>query len=265
MEFRSALPTSNTRQQPRIPSRLDPISTRKRDESTPLGLDLKVTECQAEREQAFRLVQELYCRTGLSAGDPQGLRVMKHHLLDTTAVVVAKQQQRVSFTATLVGDGESGLPMEALFKAEIDAMRSGGLRLAEVSCLASRTGTDDKRRCFQMLVQVIGLVIQTARRRGIDRLVLAVHPKHAKVYERLFGCERYSEVKQYAAVRGNPAILCVHDFAKLDQTGYPLFGQVYNPKYAPWQLDGAHMTDAEKRYFAQYLPIQDHEMVPMAA
>jgi len=226
---------------------------------------MKVVDRHTEREQAFQLAHNVYCRAGLTEGNRVGKRVMRHHLLDTTDVLIAKLNGQVNFTVTLVGDGDFGLPMESLFADEVENMRSQGIRMAEVSCLASSIDPDNKRLRFETLVSMISLLIQTARRRGIDRLMLAVHPKHAKVYERLFGCVRCSDVKEYAAVLGNPAVLCIHDFADLDEKRYPLYNQVYGPTYAPWQLDGSSMSEGEKIYFEQFLPAGEYEVVPMAA
>lgn len=226
---------------------------------------MKVANQPSERRQAFQLCHDVYCRSGLTAGEQQGLRVMRQHLTDTTNVLIASTATEVVFTVTLVGDGEFGLPMESLFGDEVAQMRAAGVRLAEVSCLASSIDADQKRLRFETLVNMISLLIQSARRRGVERLLLAVHPKHAKAYERLFGCVRCSDVKSYAAVRGNPAVLCMHDFADLDIKRYPLFDKVYGPNYAPWQLDGANMHKSEKLFYEQLLPVGDYEVVPVAA
>jgi len=190
---------------------------------------------------------------------------MKQHLADETEIIIAKQAREVVFTVTLVRDGQYGLPLESLFADEVARMRSQGMRLAEVSCLAHSNEVLDGRERFNTFVRGISLLLQTARRRRVDRLLLAVHPRHAKVYERLFGCERCSDTKEYAAVQGNPAIMCLHDFAKLDQIGYPLYRQIYGTAYAPWQMDGSRMSEIEKQYFEQFLPAGEYEVVPMAA
>ena len=226
---------------------------------------MKVANQPSERRQAFELCHDVYYRAGLITVDPSGMRVMRHHLAEATSVLIARSHQKVVFTVTLVGDGEYGLPMESLFADEVEQMRAQGVRLAEVSCLASSIDSENKRERFDSLVKMISLLIQSARRRGIDRLLLAVHPKHAKAYERLFGCVRCSDVKSYAAVRGNPAVLCMHDFADLDQKRYPLYDQIYGPHYRPWQLDGTIMSDSEKEYYEQFLPTGEYEFVPMAA
>lgn len=194
-----------------------------------------------------------------------GMRVMKHHLSDQTDVMVLKRQGTVVFTSTLVRDGEYGLPLESLFGAEVQAMRNQGLRIAEVSCLASDITLQDKTQRFELFVELIGLVFQTARYHQVDRLLLAVHPRHAKVHQRMFGCTICSGVKKYAAVEGNPAVLCSHDFAQLDQTGYCLYDKVYRVNYSQNHLLGERMKEAEKQRLAQAVTSYAANMVPMAA
>ncbi len=223
---------------------------------------MKVSENQSEREAAFRLLHQVYYRAGLTGDDDRGMRVLKHHLSDQTDVMVAKRNGTVVFTMSLVRDAEYGMPLESLFADEVQTMRNEGVQLAEVSSLASDSSLESKSEQFALLVKMISLTLQAARRRGVDRLLLAVHPRHARVYQRLFGCVICSDVREYAAVEGNPAVLCMHDFAELDKTGYPLYDQVYNPQYNPWQLDGAKMSEAEKEYFGH--AVADHNSAMVA-
>jgi len=226
--------------------------------------ELKVAENQEERAAAFKLVHDAYVRAGLMTSHSMGMRVMKHHLSDRTDVLVVKRAGKVVFTSTLVRDGEFGLPLESLFSAEVQEMREQGLQIAEVSCLASDRTLEDKTQRFELFVELIGLLFQNARFHGVDRVLLAVHPRHAKVHQRMFGCELCSDVKEYAAVEGNPAVLCSHDFARLDQTRYCLYEKVYRKTYGVMELLGKRMSDAEKRYFAQAVSAHT-AMVPMAA
>lgn len=227
--------------------------------------EMKACETRAEREGAFNLVYQCYRKAGLMAAHPMQMRVLKQHLLDTTDLFVAKRQEDVCFTVTLIRDSASGLPAESLFGGQIEKMRSEGVRLAEVSCVASRSDMGGKREQFNRLVRMLSLTVQTARRRGVDRLLLAVHPRHAKVYQRLFGCTACTEVRQYELVQGHPAVLCTHDFAELDTKRYPLYDQMYQPPFEPWQLDGTRITAAEIAYFAQALAPKEAAVVPMAA
>ena len=190
---------------------------------------------------------------------------MKHHLVDTTDVMVSKRMGTVDFTATLVRDGIFGLPAESLFVDEIQSIRSQGLQLAEVSCLASDGESLSKKDRVERLIAMIGLTIHVARRRGVDRLLLAVHPRHAKVYRRMFGCVICSDVREYEAVQGNPAVLCMHDFEQLDVDKYSLYDKVYGETPDPWTLDGTRMSQAEKKFFAGVIQEHAGRLVPMAA
>lgn len=236
------------------------------NEATGSGvLTMKQAESRAERRRAFQLVHSAYRKTGLTDDNCGGMRVMRQHLCDETSVFIAKRDGKTVFTVSLVGDGVYGLPLESLFSEEVAEMRASGIRMAEISCLASCLEGEASRKRFDVMVSMLSMVLQSARRRGIDCLVLAVHPAHAKVYERLFGCVRVSDVREYAAVRGNPAVLCQHNFADLDQKRYPLYDRIYGPTYCPWQLDSARMSDGEKAYFEQFLPTGKLDVIPMAA
>jgi hypothetical protein len=226
---------------------------------------MHVTHHRFEREAAFRLVHQVYLRSGLTTDQPMGMRVMKHHLSDQTDVLVTKRNDAVVLTSTLVRDAQYGLPLESLFAEEVNEMRAAGLRLAEISALASDASLEDKNQRFELLVKIISLTFQTARNRGVDRLLLAVHPRHAKIYHRLFGCTPCSEVKEYAAVEGNPAVLCMHDFAQMDVTRYPMYNKIYGANYTPWQLAGTPMCEAEKWHLSQAVTNNTAEMMPMAA
>ncbi len=229
------------------------------------GLTMQVSQSRRDREQALALVHRVYNRSGLVDDNGHGMRVLKQHLSNQTKIIVAQKEGKVVYTVSLVGDGEYGMPLESLFADEVQTMRNEGVRMAEISCLATDWDADDKRGRFDTFVQVISLLLQTARHHGIDRVLLAVHPRHAKVYERMFGCVRCSDVRDYASVKGNPAILCMHDFAMLDQTGYPLHEQIYSYKYSPEQMDGPAMSEGEKAYFEQFLPAEGYQLTPMAA
>ncbi|WP_147869031.1 N-acyl amino acid synthase FeeM domain-containing protein [Stieleria maiorica] len=226
-----------------------------------------MTVCQStdDRSEAFSLVHRMYLRTGLTGDNVQGMRVIPHHLLDTTDVMVSRRDGVVDFTVTLVRDGELGLPAESLFPAEIDSMRSCGVKLAEVSCMASQCDRLTQRERLDMLVKMMSLTVRVARRRGVDRLLLAVHPRHAKAYQKMFGCIPCTDVKRYDAVEGNPAVLCLHDFARLDRERYLFYDRIYGTEHEPWKLDGPRMTSAEKEYFKKRVLKSVDSFVPMAA
>tara|TARA_R110002049_G_scaffold285698_3_gene466865 strand:+ start:8580 stop:9395 length:816 start_codon:yes stop_codon:yes gene_type:complete len=229
------------------------------------SLTYKVAETRSERQKAFHLVYDVYRQAGLMSENASKMRVTKHHLLETTDVLIARKESDVLFTISSIRDGAYGLPLEQIFPDEVDAMRGEGLNLAEVSCVASKVPTSSKKLRFEILVKMMSIMAQQAQRNRVDRLLLAVHPRHAKVYQRLFGCKILSGEKSYAAVEDNPAVLCSHDFAELEIERYPLYDAIQGPSYDPWQLAGTRMSDDELEYFADALNQGTENLVPMAA
>lgn len=229
------------------------------------SLHFKVAETRGERQVAFRLVYDAYTASGLIAPNPSCMRVTRYHLSPSTAVFLALNEDEPLYTVSLIGDGEWGLPLEELYAAEVMAFRARGLRVAEVSCLAGREKMPHGLDGFTVYVQLIGMMLQYARFHGLHGVLLAVHPRHAKFYERFFGCEVFGELKSYEAVNGHPAIGCYHDFAALDQKGYRLREAIYRVQHAPDALLATSMTAEDREYFADAAEFAKTGLLPMAA
>jgi hypothetical protein len=225
--------------------RLAPIHRR----TTIGGVLFKVANTRSEREAAFRLVYDAYVRRGLMEPNAFEMRVTEHHLMMTTNVYVAVHAGQVISTMTLICDDALGLPLETLYPAEIAQRRSRGRYLAEVSCLASSDGYFDQRRMVDVFVRLLSLLIQSARAQGVEQLVVAVHPRHARFYQRLVGCRQFGELKPYECVRGNPAVALEHDFARLDREPYPLYDRIYGVRFAHWELLHQPMSPEDRDFF----------------
>src|SRR5581483_1718568 len=145
----------------------------------------KIAAAQSERAAAFRLVYEAYVQAGLMQPNVFQMRVMPHHLLPTTATFVAQRGAQVIGTVSLVGDGRLGLPMERVYGAEIDELRHPSTWLGEVTALASAAMATDLS--FHIVIGLMRLMAQFARRHGVEHLLIAVHPRHARFYQRAMG------------------------------------------------------------------------------
>jgi hypothetical protein len=175
----------------------------------------KIASEREERVAAFRLVYQAYLRAGLIDANPHELRVTPYQLLPTTDVFVALCQGVVVSTVSLVGDAELGLPLEAIYGAEVTTLREQGLRFAEVSSLADRRR--QLSRTLPVFRNLMRLMVQTARTRGIERLLVAVHPRHSKFYQRFLNFDPLGDEKSYPQVRNRPAVALALDFARLDR------------------------------------------------
>jgi hypothetical protein len=173
----------------------------------------KLAQRPDELRSAFHLVYQNYLQAGLIRPNVHRLRVTPWHLLTTTEVFVGLDGDGVICTASLVADGELGVPMESIFPEEIEARRLMGLRFAEVSCLADRR--DSTQHSFPILKRLFELIAQSSRRRNIDILLIAVHPHHRRFYERFLGFEPIGDTKNYDAVCDHPAVPLELDLLRL--------------------------------------------------
>jgi hypothetical protein len=168
-------------------------------------VSIKVAATREERQGAFQLAYQSYFNAGLCASCNEGVRITPYQLLSTTDIIVAQLRGEVISTLSLVRDGELGLPLESIYPDEVKQRRDAGLKLAEVSCLADRRR--DASRFFDLFSELARVMIQMADRYGVDELLIAVHPRHARMYCRAMAFQQLGDNRDYPAVNGNPAVL----------------------------------------------------------
>jgi hypothetical protein len=171
-------------------------------------IEIKVASTREERLGAFRLAYNSYLRAGLCRPCELRVRITPFQLVPSTDIVIAELRGEIISTLSLVRDGELGLPMESVYGREVQQRRHQGVRLAEVSCLADRRlGT---ARFFGLFCELARVIVQMADRDGIDHLLIAVHPRHARMYSRAMAFAKFGDSRGYPAVNGNPAVaLCL--------------------------------------------------------
>lgn len=169
------------------------------------SLQFGLATTDAELDGAFRLVHDQYVARGYMRAQPGGRRTTLHHALPETRVFVARADGRVVATVSLVPDSILGMPCDALYPDEVQALRARGRRLAEVSSLAVADGaTGGGIEVVRALVQLVA--VYASRLARIDDLCITVNPRHARFYEALLRFVRFGPVRRYEAVNGAPAI-----------------------------------------------------------
>ncbi|KAA5546254.1 long-chain N-acyl amino acid synthase [Roseiconus nitratireducens] len=201
-------------------------------------IKISIARTRSDLEQAFRLVHHSYVRAGLDGPNETGMRLCRHHFLESTEVVIAKLEDVVVSTASVIVDSPLGLPAESMYGKELQALKSRGLRIAEVGCLADRRKSP--ARFIQMFRRLSTLIAQAAEARGCNALIAATHPRHARFYARYLGFETFGEIHECPYANGNPAIALLLDFEA--KRGTPphdhLFGQKYRDReLAPFLWD----------------------------
>lgn len=212
-------------------------------------LQIVIASTKQEREAAFRLVYRSYLRSGLVGHHPFQMRLLPHHLLPTTDVFVASSDRVVVGTVTLIGDSSGPLPMETIYHEEIDRLRSENRVVGEVSSLAGSLGN-----CLELF----RWMVQTARRRGLNGLAVAVHPKHVRFYQRYLAFERIGEPASYPTVCNNPAVALYLDFEQIDIRRPKNYDKFFGIPVPTNELQPHPMTSDEIDYFRNVLHEDTH-------
>lgn len=219
------------------------------------GTHYRIVCNKADRIAAFRLVYDNYLSKGLIQPNPYQLRVAEHQLLPTTTVFAADRDGQIICTVTLIGDGQLGLPMECIYPSEINAARDRGLYVGEVSALA----VDDVefRTFLPIFVELTRLMAQFARANGMDQFLIAVHPKHARFYQRFMGFEQIGGLKEYPSVQNAPAVACCLDFARIDRERPACYNNFFGVPLPQSELKSDPMTDGEREAFGHVVDVTE--------
>ena len=232
-------------------STLARVGLRPRKEPTTIdGVTYKVAENFSERCGAFHLVHHCYSERGLSTPNGWGLRINARQLLPDSAVFIASENGRVVSTLSIVQSRGMGLLLEREFGPEVDSLRNDGATLAEVTSLASLTMASGRKKGFDVLLNLFRLVYAFSEFNGIDRLLIAVHPRHARFYESALGFQAIGPQRAYRGVLGQPAVACVHDRKRFQSGSCRLKEKLVDSRFESWELTSQPIPPAELEYFA---------------
>jgi hypothetical protein len=167
-------------------------------------LEVKIASERTELEDAFRLLASSYQARGYEMPSTKLFRYTPFHVLPDTITLVAKQDDRVVATLSLVPDTALlGLPMECIYGPEIGELRRRGLRMAEATSLADR---DLSGREFILVFKTfIKVVMQHHVRQGGDTWVITVNPRHRGFYLKVLGFQPLGPCRSYPMVQDHPA------------------------------------------------------------
>jgi N-acyl amino acid synthase FeeM len=172
------------------------------------GLSRKITvqiaSKPADLEAAFHLLAENYQARGYETPSNKLYRFTPFHVLPDTIVIVAKHEDEVVATMSLVPDTSLlGLPMESIYGEEIAAMRLQGRCMGETTSLADKNLSS--REFLQIFKTLIKLCMQYHLRQGGDTWVITVNPRHRNFYLKVLGFAPLGPRRPYPCVKDNPA------------------------------------------------------------
>lgn len=163
--------------------------------------------CEILKRQTAKLIERMYSARGLF---PYGT----HAEIDRRDItVVALHANQAVATATVRIDYGSGLLADTLYRKEIDAVRSIGGRVCEITQLA----IDPERGSHDALAGVMqGVYVITRATRRVTDIFAEVNPRHASFHQRVFGFRRIGEERMCPRV-GAPAVLLHLPLAEFEE------------------------------------------------
>lgn len=158
----------------------------------------RIARTKDEIEQAFRLVYKEYAKRRYIPKDYKSkLRLSIYNALPKTTIFIAKMGKKVVATVTLICDSPLGLPIDKIYKKELDCLRKKGRRISECSQLATDSNLFPRHwfsmfnfgkfmfiyRLFKILLDYAVYV------EGLQDFCIAIHPRHQYLYN-LIGFEK---------------------------------------------------------------------------
>jgi hypothetical protein len=164
-----------------------------------------------ELQASYRIVYKEYTARGYCPPNPAEMLFSHYCFLPQSRTFVTSERGHVTGTVTAIPDSLAGLPMESIFRQEVNQLRNSG-RVGEVSLLAvdqEATGqnlfslADFKKHSLSF--SLFKMIFHYFRVSGLTDILIAVHPKHTMLY-RYMSFEPLGDVRDYQKAEGNPAI-----------------------------------------------------------
>jgi hypothetical protein len=169
------------------------------------GVSVRPAASRAELEQAFRLVYDSYLARDYVRPNPWGIRLSAFNMLPTTVTFVAVLRGTVIATTTLVCDTPVGLPMDEIYRDEMQRLRGEGRKVSEVTMLADRRR--QVHRALALLCVLMKRLFDYATLVArLDDLCITINPRHESYYERYLLFRPLGELRDYPSVCSNPAL-----------------------------------------------------------
>ena len=182
---------------------------------------IKIAENAGEYRKAFGLLYEEYLHAGYATPHSSEMLFSIWSLLPSTKVFLFKSYLAVLSTMSHIRDTPLfGLPMDAVFKDELDALRAEGRVIAEIGALA----TQRLRRWSNLMLFLVRAAYQYARFSGVTDVVAMVNPKHVRFYTQILLFERFAEERFHEKV-GAPAVPLRANLETLEESLYQAYAQ----------------------------------------
>jgi len=173
-----------------------------------------------------QLVHNQYVKKNYMIPHKNHLRLSLHQATQkATPFIAVYKKKYILATLTLVEDSPLGIPMDKIYKNELNILRSKKVRLGEVGMLAQNIDLMEHpslgfKKSDQMIVllYLFRMMFMWVRsQKNLNVLVACFHPRHELFYKAM-QFKSLAGLKSYESVEGNPALAYHLDIDKLEKT-----------------------------------------------
>ncbi len=174
-------------------------------------IDYKIARSTEDKTRVCETVYKSYLKQGYIDKDNQSTNLFSYSWLPGSRSFLASHNGKIISTATVIPDSKFGLPMDMLFKEELDTLRNK--KICEVSMLAGDTenlpeirslGSNIEKRqlVFHLFEHIFQYVKGTL---DCDYICVAINPKHEGAYRSLL-FQELGGLKSHAKLNHAPAL-----------------------------------------------------------
>lgn len=176
-------------------------------------IDYRVARSQQELEKAYNLVYEEYLKRGYTKENASKLRLSIYNTLPQATTFIAASGDTVIATATVVPDSPLGLPMDEIYRQELNKLRKQNKKICEISMLASNTELFEQGISMMLNAKKLLFIFSlfkvifdyAAQILRLDYICISINPKHKLTYDFLL-FKDLGELKTYNHANGAPAV-----------------------------------------------------------
>lgn len=173
----------------------------------PNDLAISVATSIDEVIDARQLVYNSYRQIDIIDENPFGIHTTPLALSPATAVISGKKDAEIVSTLTIIHDTGT-LPLDCVYKSELDRIRNQGRHIVEVGLLADRRSS--LTRSINAMVGMMHYVYYQAFH-GKSVVLCGVHPHHAGFYKKMLGFSAIGRETTYPTVKDHPVVLLAVD------------------------------------------------------
>jgi len=154
--------------------------------------------------EAWRLVYQSYVKSHLINPNPHSIHTAMPAVGLDTAVIFGRKNSAMVTTLSAFIDRcqpDSRLPLDRVYAAQLDKLRSQNCQLMEVGLFADRRGK--LTRSVEALYELMRYVFHFGCQHQVTDIVIGVHPHHKRFYKRSFGFEELGPTLNYPAVNNH--------------------------------------------------------------